>query len=237
LERHALGVATPNVYDTPSILHVSGRCLRCDKNRAHIYCERAVKVGELDLSERPKHRHTGAVDKDLNAAQVSHSAIDGTNDRFRIRTVGLNGNGPNPRRLCGLRYFVGPVRRAGIGERNVCAILGKPLHNGSPDPPTASSYEGTLIGKWFVHCEDDSRARTDWKAKMFGEYLRFLETIPPKFRLFQPVDVRFGMDLHPPAKQVKVVANANQVCNCFPLGFFEATPVFAAIGFTSAFVF
>src|SRR5262249_955932 len=136
LERHALGVTTPNVYDAPPILHMPGRCLRCGENCAHIDCECAVKVGQLDLIEGSKHRNSGVVDKDVDATQVTRSAVDGANDCVRIGTVGLNGNGPNSKRLCRLGYFVCPVRRAGIGERNIGAILGKPLDNSSTNSPT-----------------------------------------------------------------------------------------------------
>jgi hypothetical protein len=181
-------------------------CLCCGENRSHIDGERAVKVGELDLSERPKHRYAGVVDKDINSAQLGHSALDGANDRFRIRTVGLNGNGPNSGRLCGPGYLVGPVRRTGIGERYVGAILGKPLHNSSPDPSTASSYEGTLIGKWFVHCEDDSPAKKDWKVKMSAECFQFSEATAPNGAFFYLHNLKFGMDLHSPPKQVNLVA-------------------------------
>ena len=85
---------------------MSGRCLRRGEDRAHIDCKRAVKVGELDLTEGRKNRYAGVVDKDVDATQVSYGALNGANDCVRIGTVGLNGNGPNSRRLCGLGYFV-----------------------------------------------------------------------------------------------------------------------------------
>jgi hypothetical protein len=130
---------------------MSRRCLRRGEDRAHIDCKRAVKVGKPHLGEGPKNRYAGVVDKDVNATQVSHGALYSANDCVRIGAVGLNGNCLNPEPVCGPGYLIRFVRGAGISQRNMGAILGKPLHNRSANPSTASGHEGTFIGKWFVH--------------------------------------------------------------------------------------
>src|SRR5262245_61030193 len=101
----------------PSFIRLAAVCVAAKTARTLIANVRS-KSASLISVKRPKHRYSGVVDKDVNPTQVSHSALDGANDRFRIRTVGLNGNGPNSRCLCGPGYLVGPVRRAGIGKRN-----------------------------------------------------------------------------------------------------------------------